>query len=71
MATIVKRQFRIGVLQHKGTDLLIATSEDLKGLMVHARTEEELEERIPEAIRELLEAEGQKMPPFLRLKSWA
>jgi len=39
-------------------DLLVAYSPELKGLYVHARSARELDERIPGAIQELLEAEG-------------
>ena len=43
---------------HKKTGLLMAYSDDLPGLLVPGRTEEELEERIPGAIEEILQAQG-------------
>lgn len=55
---MVTKQIRIMILRHKNTDLLLAVSEDLRGLMVPARSEEDLLAKIPAAIQELLEAEG-------------
>ena len=52
------RQIRIMILQHRKTDLLLAVSDDLRGLMVPGRSEEDLFAKIPAAIQELLEAEG-------------
>ena len=37
---------------HKKTGLIVAISDDLPGLLVHARTLDELEEQLPGAIRE-------------------
>lgn len=51
-------EIAITFLHHQKTDLIIATSPSHKGLMVHGRTVQEVEARIPEAIRALLEAEG-------------
>lgn len=48
----------ISVHAHAKTGLLVATSTELKGLIVHGRTLEEVRERIPDAIRALFEAEG-------------
>jgi hypothetical protein len=48
----------IKVIRHNGTDLLVALSDELRGLYVHARQEHELRERIPIAIRDILEADG-------------
>ena len=55
---MVTKQIRIMILQHKSTDLLLAVSGDLRGLMVPARSEEDLLAKIPAAIHEILEAEG-------------
>ena len=55
---ISDRSIAVEVIQHKTTGLLVAQSEDLPGLMVAARTYEQLEREIPEAIREILEASG-------------
>ncbi len=54
----VARQIRIHVLTHSTTDLLIATSDDLPGLMVAGRSHEQLQHDLPAAIKELLEANG-------------
>ncbi|MEK9751766.1 MAG: hypothetical protein VW338_00945 [Rhodospirillaceae bacterium] len=48
----------INTVVHRDTKLMVATSPELRGLIVHARSESELDERIPQAIRALLEAEG-------------
>ena len=50
--------FRIKTARLKGGDLLLAYSDDLKGFSVHGRSHEELEQRIPIVIRELLEMAG-------------
>lgn len=58
---IVTRLIKIRVVQHRNSDLLVALSEDLKGLMVPGRSDEELEQKVPDAIREILEAQGFKV----------
>lgn len=50
--------YRVEVLQRRGSDLLFAYSPDHPGLNVTARSHEELSERLPGAVRLLLEAEG-------------
>ena len=52
------RAFRITSRVHKGTGLIASYSDDLPGLMVVARTEEEISRNLPSAVRELLEAQG-------------
>lgn len=51
-------EIHVSIISHAKTGLLLATSEDHKGLMVHGRSLEEIEARLPVAIRALLEAEG-------------
>jgi hypothetical protein len=46
------------LLRHRTSDLLMAVSEDLAGLVVHAHSEEEMEAKLPAAVQDLLEAEG-------------
>ncbi len=46
------------LMTHETTGLMVAVSPEMKGLYVHARTEKELLERIPVAIRAILEADG-------------
>lgn len=53
-----KLQIRIRVAKHKDTGLLMAMSDDLYGLTIHARTAEEIRSQLAGAIRELLEAQG-------------
>jgi hypothetical protein len=49
---------RIQILRHRDSDLLVAFSDDLPGLYVQGRSEEELARRIPIVMRDLLEAQG-------------
>lgn len=53
-----KKVIDINVLVNKKTGLMVAISDAMPGLYVHARTDDELRERIPVTIRALLEAEG-------------
>ena len=53
-----ERTINIVVLEYKATHLLVATSPDLPGLYVAARSEEQIIKEVPDAVRELLEAEG-------------
>ena len=53
------RTIRTDVLWNEKTGLLLAVSDDLKGLYVHGRIIQELYERIPIAIKDLLEANGE------------
>lgn len=55
---IENRFLRINVVTHRKAGLLVAMSDDLRGLIVHGRSDEELDERLPEAIRTLMEAQG-------------
>lgn len=55
---VEERKINIVVKEHRKTHLLLATSVDLPGLMIAARSEEQLDREIPAAIREVLEAQG-------------
>ena len=57
-----EKSYNIKIVKHRNTGLLVATSEDLPGLMVASRSHEELEREVPIAIREMLEARGEKAP---------
>lgn len=57
---VVEKTVLVEVIRHSETGLLLAMSEDMKGLYVHGRTIEEIDERLPQAIRSLLEADGVK-----------
>lgn len=48
----------IKVVAHKDTNLLMGFSDDLKGLLVPARSWSEMQARLAPAIREILEAQG-------------
>jgi hypothetical protein len=48
----------IQTIRHRETGLIVAMSDELKGLYVHAHTDADLRERIPVAIRDILEANG-------------
>lgn len=52
------REFRVEIVLHQGTGLLVAVSDDLPGLYVHGRSTDELSDRIPLAIKAILEADG-------------
>lgn len=53
-----ERLIRISLKQHKDGDFFMAVSDDLRGLVVHGHTVEEINERVPGAIRDLLEFDG-------------
>lgn len=57
----VTQEIEINVRKHRETGLLLATSDQLKGLLVPARSERELDEKLPAAIKELVEAHGEKL----------
>jgi hypothetical protein len=48
----------IQTIRHRETGLIVAMSDEMKGLYVHARTDADLLERIPLAISDILEADG-------------
>ena len=52
------RLINISIIRHSETGLYVAFSDDLKGLYVHARTQAELNERLPVAIKDILAASG-------------
>lgn len=54
------QQIRVSIRQHEKTGLLIATSEDLRGLYAHGRTMEDLEAAVAIAIKDILEAKLQR-----------
>lgn len=53
-----EKRIRIRLLEHKDGELLMAISPDMKGLVVHGYSEEEITQKLPGAIRDLLEADG-------------
>jgi hypothetical protein len=48
-------------IPHPGTGLIVAISDDMQGLYVHARSQADLLERTPVAIRDILEADGYRV----------
>lgn len=46
---------------HRSTGLLVAFSDDLPGLLVHGRTDDEISAKLPGALREILEALGRRV----------
>jgi len=56
--TIETRAIRITVVVHRESDLMMAFSDDLQGLLVPGRTTAELEAKLEPSIREIVEAEG-------------
>lgn len=61
MGSMVTKILRIEVMRHSDTGLLMAVCDEFPGLYVHARSQSELDERLPEAIRMLMEAEGHRI----------
>ena len=53
-----ERTIRVTLRKHDTSPLLAATSDDLPGLLVFGRTREEIADKLPIAIRELLQAMG-------------
>lgn len=56
-----EKTIRIRILRHDKTDLLMAVSEDLPGLVVHGHTVDEIEKRLPSVARDLLEVRGHRV----------
>ena len=57
----VERTIRIQVRKYRDSDLLLATSDDLRGLNVIGRSDSEIKERVPGSVREMLEAQGHRV----------
>lgn len=55
------RTIRVHLVRNTNTGLLVALSPDMKGLMVAARSEDQIESELSGAIRELLEAQGHRV----------
>lgn len=51
------REISVSFDWHSKTGLIVATSSDLPGLIVHGRTHADLDRAIPDAIKALLEAQ--------------
>ena len=59
--SIVRDQHKrlvVRVVRSPTSDLLLAVSDDLAGLLVPGRSEREIMEKLPAAIRELFEVQG-------------
>jgi len=61
------RLITIQTIRHRETGLIVAMSDEMKGLYVHARTDADLLERIPIAIRDILEADGYEVLDILEV----
>lgn len=57
----VLREIHVHLVRNRKSGLIVALSDDLNGLMVAGRTEEQVESEVPGAIRELLEAAGHRV----------
>jgi hypothetical protein len=67
---VESRLITIQTIRHRDTGLIVATSDEMRGLYVHARTDADLLERIPIAIRDILEADGYDvLEPSLRISA--
>lgn len=49
-------EIHVQIITHEKTGLLVALSDDLKGLYAHGRTIDELESNVVDAIRDIIEA---------------
>ena len=56
--SIVRQRITVQIARHEASGLIIAQSPELPALMVPGQTLTEIEERIPQSIREILEAMG-------------
>lgn len=58
---VTEKRITIEVLRYRDTDLLMAVSEEMPGLVVHGHSFRELEQRVPLVVKELLEMDGHKV----------
>lgn len=58
--TIEKNVLRVEITRVSRTGMMLGYSPALRGLYVHGRSVEEMEERIPLAIRDILEGQGRR-----------
>lgn len=56
-----EKTIRVTLRKHDTSPLLAATSDDLRGLIVFGLTWEEIAQKLPIAIREILEAMGHQV----------
>jgi hypothetical protein len=56
-----RRRIIVHLVQHKTTGLIAAVSDDLYGLVVHGHSEEEIRRKLPEAIKDLVSAQGNEV----------
>lgn len=61
MPQMIHRTIRIESSFNQKTGLMAAFSEDLQGLLVVGKTKEEITKKLPGAVRELLEAMGNRV----------
>ncbi len=54
-----KASLRINLIQHDSTGLLAATCEELPGLLVTGKTQEEIVSKLPAVVKMLLAAQGE------------
>ena len=57
----MNRIIKIQIHSHRKTGLLMATSSDMPGLVVHGRSEDDLKQKLPGAVQDLLEAAGHEV----------
>ncbi len=58
------QQVRLNVARHRNGNLLVATSPDIPGFSHVARSTEQLESELEEAIRDFWSAEGKRLVRF-------
>jgi predicted RNase H-like HicB family nuclease len=55
---MMQETWKVTTIRHRETGLYVAMSDDLPGFYAHGRSVREIEERIPQAIKMILEASG-------------
>jgi hypothetical protein len=61
---LLEKLIRITMFAHKKVGLLMATSDDLPGFNLLGQSEEEIERKLPAAVRDFLEMSGYKIVRF-------
>ena len=56
-----ERTIHVYLLQHEKTKLFVAISAELRGLVVHGRSPDEIEGKLSAAVQDILEAEGHQV----------
>jgi hypothetical protein len=61
MPQSVVREFRVHIAVHQPTGMRVGLSDDLPGLLIHGRSDDDIIAKAPGAVREILEAQGHRI----------